>query len=269
MPVENIEIGGQPFMLETLNLATATRARLDEVAAELFGLFLAREEEFGFSPDVVTEYPDVAAEGGFLDDPLGHIAARRHAADGQDFDRIVILTTYADRIGPALVAAGYAATPIVMPAGPDHTAAFTQDTGSSTGQGRTLYLEAVNEADEKIRPSFALRLLDQDGALAGGACGSIHDLDGHRYAYLATMTLASGLPPTTGTRLGQALLQALARDGIETVHLGTQTAGPFYERLGFRTTLQLIPRLRFRSGPDGHPVWLDLVMMACDLPAPH
>jgi len=269
MPVETLEIGGQRFTLETLNLATATRARLDEVAAELFGLFLAREEEFGFSPDVVTEYPDVAAEGGFLDDPLGHIAARRHAADGQDFDRIVILTTYADRIGPALVAAGYAATPIIMPAGPDHTSASTLNTGSTTGQARTLYLEAVNEADEKIRPSFALRLLDQSGALAGGACGSVHDLDGHRYAYLATMTLAGGLPPTTGTRLGQALLQALARDGVRTVHLGTQTAGPFYDRLGFRTTLRLVSRLRFRSGPDGQPVWHDLVMMACDLPAPH
>ena len=67
MPFELDGPNGQRFTLETLNLATATRTRLDEVAAELFGLFLAREEEFGFSPDVVTEYPDVAVKGGFLD----------------------------------------------------------------------------------------------------------------------------------------------------------------------------------------------------------
>jgi len=261
--VETLTVQDRRFTLEVLTTATASRAQLDAGAAELFGLFLSREKEFGFNPDVVVEYPDIAAEGPFLSDPAGFVAARR--AEGAPFARVVILTTFADRVHNALAAQGFAARPIDMPAGPDHTAAFLWPADGTQPKGRTLYLEAVNEADEKIRPNFVLRLLDEAGQLQGGACGSIHARDGRSYAYLATMTLAEGLPPTTGTSLGAALLELLRREGVATVHLGTQTAGPFYEKLGFRTTLRLVPALRYRQAGEGRLIPHDLVMMELDL----
>lgn len=258
MMENQITIAEQSFTLQALP-PTAPRAALDAATAEIFGLFVQREPEFGFNPDVVVEYPGIEADGPFLTDPAAYVVARTETAP---FDRVVILTTFADRVQTPLLAAGFAAQPIDMPAGPDHTAAFTRGTEG----GRTLYLEAVNEADDKIRPNFALRLLDKDGVLQGGACGSIHARDGRLYAYLATMTLAAGLPAGTGTRLGQVLLDLLRDQGVSTVHLGTQTAGPFYEKLGFRITHRLIPALRNRPG-EGAVIPHDLVMMARDLDA--
>ena len=49
------------------------------------------------------------------------------------------------------------------------------------------------------------------------------------------------------------------------MHLGTQTAGPFYEQVGFRVTRRLIPELRNRRTADGRVVPHDLVMMEMDL----
>lgn len=258
---ERIEIAGKDFTLEALT-STAPRAALDAAAAEIFGLFLQREQEFGVNPNVVVEYPAIDADGPFLTDPAGHVAAR--LAQDAPFGRVVILTTFADRIHDKLVVAGFTAQPIDMPAGPDHTGSFIRDLPG--GAPRTLYLEAVNEADEKIRPNFALRLLDEDGKLQGGACGSIHARNGRHYAYLATMTLAPGLPAGTGTKLARALLDLLRAEGVATVHLGTQTAGPFYEKIGFRVTQRLVPALRNRQ-QDGRVIPHDLVMMALDLPA--
>lgn len=258
----SIQIDGTAFTLQALT--DAARSELDAAAAEIFGLFLLREPEFGFNPDVVTEYPPIEAGSPFLRDPVGFVTTRLAEAADTPFDRVVILTTFADQVSDPLVAQGFIALPIDMPAGPDQTAAFTLDL--TKAPTRTLYLEAVNEADEKIRPNFTLRLLDADGALQGGACGSIHDRDGRRYAYLATMTLAAGLPAGTGTRLAGALLDLLRAEGVATVHLGTQTAGPFYEKIGFRVTHRLIPALRNRMGADGRVIAHDLVMMALDLP---
>lgn len=259
---DQITIANRPFTLTALTAETASRDQLDAAAAEIFGLFITREAAFRFNPDVVTEYPAIDADSPFLTDPASHIAARLEAADAP-FGRIVVLTTFADQVGAALAADGFTAHPIDMPAGPDHTAAFTRDLDAASA--RTLYLEAVNEADEKIRSNFALRLLDEKGALKGGACGSIHTRSGRRYAYLATMTLAAGLPPGTGTVLAGALLDLLRQQGVATVHLGTQTAGPFYEKLGFRITHRLIPGLRNRISSDGRTVAHDLVMMCRDL----
>lgn len=259
-----IEIAGRRFALEALTADTSTPAELDTAAAEIFGLFVAREAEFGVNPDIITEYPGIEADGPFLADPAGFVA-RRLAAEAAPFGRVVVLTTFADLVAGPLAAQGFSALPIDMPAGPDHTSAFILDL--TEAPARTLYLEAVDEADEKIRPNFALRLLDEGGALQGGACGSIHDRDGRRYAYLATMTLVAGLPAGTGTKLGRALLDLLRDQGVTTVHLGTQTAGPFYEKLGFRVTQRLIPALRTRTAADGRIITHDLVMMARDLAA--
>ncbi|MEZ5799010.1 MAG: hypothetical protein R3D63_16950 [Paracoccaceae bacterium] len=264
MAHDSLVVQDRRFTLEILTADTAAQDRLDAGAAELFGLFLSREAEFGFNPDVVVDYPDIAAGGAFLADPAGYVAARRDAA-GAPVDRVVVLTTLAPRVGAALEALGFLARPIDMPAGPDGTAAFLWPPVEEAAAGRVLYVEAVDEADPKIRPNFVLRLLDETGALQGGACGSIHARDGRPYAYLATMTLAGGLPPGTGTRLAAALVAVLRRAGVAKVHLGTQTAGPFYEKLGFRTVLRLIPALRHRQTPEGRQVPHDLVMMELDL----
>lgn len=260
--------GGARFTLQAATRSTASQQELDAQAGAIFALFLAREREFGFNPQVVTEYPGIAdpETSAFLRDPVAEIARRRTdlAAEGPAIARVVVLTTYADRIGAALTDAGFAAHPIDMPAGPDQTAAFTRDF-SQAGTGRTLYLETVNEADEKIRPAFTITMRDAGGQLFGGACGSLHRRGGRLYAYLATMTLAAGLPPGTGTKLAGVMLDFLRAKGVGTVHLGTQTAGPFYEQLRFRITHRLIPALRNRQGADGSPVTHDLVMMKMDL----
>ena len=162
-----------------------------------------------------------------------------------------------------MTAAGYRADQIDMPAGPDHTYAFTLD--RDAGAARTLYLEAVDEADEKIRPGFVIKLTDADGRLCGGACGSIHDRDGRRFAYLAMMTLVPGMPAGTGTMLAGALFAALRQQGVATVHLGTQTAGRFYEKIGFDVTHRLVRHLRTRVAADGRQIDDDLVMLRMDL----
>lgn len=252
-------------VIKALTLANTPRARIDAAAAEIFDLFLQRETSFGVNPDVTIDYPDLAATRGFLDHPQAYVRDRLEAATamGQPFGKVVILTTYADRVHDPLVAAGFRAECIDMPAGPDHTFAFGLDL--PTGAVRTLYLEAVNEADPKIRPTFALRLLGDGGKLLGGACGSVHERDGRRYAYLGTLTLAPELPAGTGTDLARRMLDLLRQEGVAKIHLGTQTAAPFYEKLGFRITHRLVPALRHRRGKDGQIIEHDLVMMERDL----
>lgn len=238
------------------------RAELAAGAAALFELFLQREPEFGFNPDVVVEYPDLeaGAQAPFLSEVLAYVNDRVAAleAEGAAIARVVILTTYGPAVGSALEADGWAGERIDMPAGPDGTWTYRKELRAD---GRTLYIEAVNEADEKLRPDFLLELTDDDGRLRGGAWGSIHKRSGARYAYIATMTLDVGLKPGIGTRLGEALNQTLIGAGVVAAHLGTQTAGPFYERLGFRITHRVLPELRVRSGEDGARVTTDLVMM--------
>lgn len=256
------------FYLDILTTATASRDELDCEAKSVFGLFLVREREFGFGPAVVTEYPDISdpKTSPFLSSPLPQIAKRCQALDdeGPPVIRIVVLTTYGDRLRDILGAAGYTVKHIDMPAGPDQTYAFTFNR-PGTRNGRTLYFEAVNETDEKIRPTFVVRMKDANGKLCGGACGSVHERDGVRYAYLATMALTAGLPATTGTKLARVLMDFLRQQGVKTMHLGTQTAGPFYENIGFRVAHHLVPALRTRIAADGSPIVHDLVIMTTDL----
>lgn len=240
------------------------QAALDASAAAIFELFLARETEFAVSDGVVIDYPAIAVGSPFLDDPLGYVAAAvgKIEGGGGTVGQVVVLTTFANIVGEALGKAGYEATPIDMPAGPDFTSSYLLDLGAA---GQTLYVEAVDEADKKIRPSFSLELRDRGGKLAGGACGSIHERDGRSYAYLATMTLGPGLPPGTGTKLSQALDSMLQAAGVSTVHLGTQTAGPFYQQLGYRVVHTVLPELRYRVTESGGRAYTDLVMLSRDL----
>ncbi len=245
-------------------LRSAGQAELDEAAANLFAMFIEREKEFSFNPAIRIDYPDVAdpSASPFLADAPGYIDRLAAALEGEGglIGRIVALTTFGAALTGPLRRAGFDVTPIDMPAGPDGTVWCSRQMNG--GAGRTLYVEAVDEADPKIRPQFALELHDGDGRLRGGACGSIHRRDGRRFAYLATMTLDRGLPAGFGKWLGEALIDFMRDEGVHAIHLGTQTAGPFYrDKLGFRITHTVLPALRLRRDAGGAEIPTDLVMM--------
>jgi hypothetical protein len=61
------------------------------------------------------------------------------------------------------------------------------------------------------------------------------------------------------------MLDILRSLGVATGQLGTQTAGQFYEKLGFRVTHRLVSGLRSRKLADGQHVSHDLVMMSMEL----
>lgn len=269
MTLKTLSIANKRFTFEEITIETFAHRSLDAEAALIFSLFQEREMSFGFNPAVVVEYPNIDSPEGsqFLTDPVRYIETRCDlATGGAPIGKVVILTTYADRLYAPLVEAGYQASLIEMPAGPDNTGSFKRDLFVPARESRTLYLEAVNEADQKIRPTFVLKLSDDAGHLSGGACGSIHHRAGQRYAYLATLAVAVNQPPTTGTSLAQEMLRFLARMGVSTIHLGTQTAAPFYEKLGFIITHHLISALRHRPAKNGGIALHDLVMMAMDIP---
>ncbi|MFT3664638.1 GNAT family N-acetyltransferase [Piscinibacter sp.] len=254
--------------LVRLTLADASPQTMQDEAAAVFELFLRREAEFGVHPSVVIDHPDISdrSDKGFIGDAARYVAARSDAlaAEGRAPDRIVVLTTFGDLVGPSLAAAGFESTVIDMPAGPDHTCAYIRGPAMPAGTGSTLYVEAVNEADEKIKPAFALKLVDGQGQLHGGVCGSIHERGGRRYAYLATLTTAAEAAQGTGTFLAEELFRFLRDQGVSTVHLGTQTAAAFYRKLGFRVVHRLVPGMRTRM-VGGREVRDDLVMLAMDL----
>lgn len=253
---------------DRLTLPGTSPQMMQDEAAAIFELFLKREAEFGVHPSVVIHYPDIAnrSHRGFIGNAARYVADRADAlaSEGCAADHIVVLTTFGDLVEPSLVAAGFKSIRIDMPAGPDHTYAFTLERAASTMAGRTLYVEAVNEADEKIRPAFVLKLTNGEGRLHGGACGSIHERDGRRYAYLATMTTAAEAAKGTGTYLAEELFRFLRDQSVSTVHLGTQTAAAFYEKLGFKVVHRLVPGMRTRV-MDGKEIRDDLVMLAMDL----
>lgn len=263
----DLKIAGHLYTLQALTLADTAPHTLRDGSAALFKLFVEREAEFKVHPSVVIHYPDVSdtSNSGFLADAAAYVA--RQAASmvkGGPALQTVVLTTYGDRVWESLEAAGYAALRIDMPAGPEHTAAFVLAPSAPCGDVQTLYIEAVNEDDEKIRPSFMLQLTDANGRLCGGACGAIHEREGKRYAYLATMAMASGMPTGSGTALGHQLVQFLRSQGVATVHLGTQTAGRFYTKLGFKVDHVLVRKLRVRH-QGGLEIPGDLVMLSMDL----
>ncbi len=263
----DLDIAGRKFKVHTLTLADTAAATIRDEAAAIFALFLKREAEFGVHPSVVIDYPDLSDRSlsGFLADAAAYVAKRAASMpDDPAGVAIVVLTTYADVVGSGFAAAGYKTVRIDMPAGPDHTAAFLLPARDPGLAARTLYIEAVNEEDEKIKPSFVLKLTDERGHLCGGACGSIHEREGQRYAYLATMTLAPGVPEGSGSALVAQLVQFLRSQGVAMVHLGTQTAGRFYEKMGFKVEHRLVRNLRARQ-QDGQEITGDLVMLSMKL----
>ena len=260
-------VDGHQFQLTLFTLADTARDTILEQSTAIFKVFLEREAEFKVHGSVVIDYPDISdmSRSGFLADAAAYAASRAASAwEGTDAPKIVVLTTYADVVRPSLEMAGYELVAIDMPAGPEHTAAFILAPDVSTGDGRTLYIEAVDEDDEKIKPSFVLRLEDSMGRLCGGAYGVIHERQGVRYAYLATMSLVSALPQGTGTALIEQLVRYLREQKVHTVHLGTQTAANFYEKNGFKVDQVILRRLRVRRR-EGREVHGDLAMMSMTL----
>ena len=63
----------------------------------------------------------------------------------------------------------------------------------------------------------------------------------------------------------EVLRDVLRRDGVATLHLGTQTAGHFYIGLGYRVTHRLVQVFRMRATASGQRVDEDLVMLRLDL----
>ena len=265
--MQNLSIVGRSFQLKLFTLADTANETIREQSAAIIDLFLKREAEFDVHESMVIDYPDLSdtSEFGFLADAATYAGRRAAlAAEGVPAVRIVVLTTYGDVVRSSFEAAGYDFIAIDMPAGPEHTAAFILEPSASDWDGRTLYIEAVNEDDDKIKPSFVFRLSDQMGRLCGGACGVIHERQGKRYAYLGTMALASGMPQGTGTAIMEQVVQFLHSQKVEAVHLGTQTAARFYEKNGFKVDHRLIRNLRVRR-KDGQEVLGDLVMLSMAL----
>lgn len=200
-------------------------------------LFVAREAEFAFNPDIRRTSPEPVA---FAADPARFLPT----------EAAVVLTTWADDLRPLLAPAGFTEEPVPWPAGPDGSAIFRRE-----GEGPISYLEIVNEADPKITPAHLILWRDAMGLL-GGTITAITD----NAAWLAVMVVRRDAAPGSGTTLWKTLTQDLSRRGIERIDLGTQTAEAFYMRRGMTTTTRAVRALRSRPGPNG-PIWNDFVMM--------
>lgn len=232
--------------------------KLSERQLMLFALLQQREQEFGFNQNVIVHYP----EASFLTAPLDYLdqLILEQQQQGHLINEVVILTTYQELYSP-LTQSGYLHEAVHMPAGPDHTAIFRAYYGSQPA-GKTLYIEAVNEQDPKIRPTFVLMLHDENGELQGGMSGSIYSTDNRRYAYIGTVVVQPGQPAGTGTLLANTVLEYLTQQGVYEVNLGTQTAEPFYAKLGFQTIHHIVPALRHRTASDGAVLPHNLVIMS-------
>ncbi|AXE34440.1 GNAT family N-acetyltransferase [Chromobacterium phragmitis] len=252
------------FTSTFIDRRSATQQRLRDEQQALFAILIEREQEFGFNPDIVVEYPEPL--DALLADPAAYLDARIRAAEsarGRPFARAAILTTYSDILGGPLVVAGYREEAIDMPAGPDNTRWYAR--GLQEEGAGVFYLEAVNEMDEKIQPSFVFKLNGAQGELIAGMSGSVWEQNGERCAYIATVVARDDAPAGAGSQVAAAVWAYLREQGVARVNLGTQTADRFYERQGFRVIHTIVPRLRYRTGADGNRVWHDLVIMRKDL----
>jgi N-acetylglutamate synthase-like GNAT family acetyltransferase len=244
--------------LELYQPGNSTPDELSEKQLALFALLQLREQEFGFNPDVIVHYP----EASFLTAPLDYLDQRilEQQQQGHLINEVVILTTYL-QVQALLGERGYRHEAVHMPAGPDHTAIFRVQCGTHVA-GKTLYVEAVNEQALKIRPTFVLMLRDEHGELQGGMSGSIWTKEERRYAYIGTVAVQPGQPAGTGTLLASTVLEYLMQQGVCEVNLGTQTAEPFYTKLGFQTIHHIVPALRHRIAEDGTELPHNLVIMS-------
>lgn len=253
-----------------LDLSNASAQQLIDAQAALFTMLSQREKEFGFNPHIIIEYPNSIAD--FLNEPIAYLETCISAIQtthNKFIKEIIILTTYGDRLINTLGLHDYVAEKINMPAGPEHTFKFSKVLREihppSDHLACTLYVEAVNEQDEKIRPTFILNVYDTQGALCGGMSGSIAHIESKKYAYIATVVTHAHAPKLTGSHITQAALMYFKKMGVKQVDLGTQTADRFYEKQGFHISHTILSKLRNRVGKEGHLIHHDLVIMRKEL----
>lgn len=261
-----IEIDKEIYLLSLFNKNLHSQETLNAEKEKVLQLFLEREKEFTFNPSIIVEYPNIneVTNSLFLNEPITYIKEKITAIrnSGELVSNVVILTTFGDRLLDPLGRNSYMYEKINMPAGPANTFKFYYKIpGIDLLHGKTLYFEAVNENDEKINPTFVMKLSGLDNKFCGGVYGSISKQGTELFAYVATMVIKKGLPKLTGTRLMNEMLNYLKLIGIKKVNLGTQTAVNFYEKQGFIIIHKILTKLRTRISNNNEIINNDLVIM--------
>lgn len=261
-----MQVGGADFELIVMTDTDTLRDRLEMEVHAIEQIFIDRDAEFGHSDHIIDEYPWIrdSKTSCFLLDPAGYIARRTAEVEIEQqvrVGRIIVFTTNGQCLLEPLSNAGYASDQIDMPAWSARLHTFTLNLGLSRDPDVTLFFDAVDYAIGKQRPTFVIKLLDSGGKLCGGASGSVHERGKQRFAYIATFTLKAGLPRTTGTRLAEAMISFFRHQGVNSVDLITQTAGVFYEKLGFQITHCVVEGIRTRVESDGQFRSEDLMIL--------
>lgn len=240
----------------TLQLSDITTTAQDKIITEqlaLFNLLQIRDSDFTLNENIILEYPAPLED--FLNNPIKYI----HKKDLSEIKEIVILTTYGDKLIKNLVNDEFKANLIDMPAGPDNTYHFSKQINQS---GKfTYYLEVVNEADEKIRPTFIITAKNNNNEIIGGISGNIFEKDNQKFAYIATTVTAPNSPKGLGSQMMQETLNYLEKSNVAKVNVGTQTADKFYIKHCFNIINHLIKNIRYRNDKNNNKVWHDLVIL--------
>lgn len=238
---------------------------------DVFRLLAERVAACGYGPDVIAELPSLDPAALFLADPARWLDERHAdlAARRRPLRETVILTTFGPRLAAALRPKGFAVETVGLPAAPPGALILRrrESTERPGDAGALLYVEAVDEADPAIAPNFALALMEGD-ALAGGVCGAIARSGGEAAAWISGFAVRADAPAGLGGRLHALLEDALRARGVARIDLGTQTAAPFYARMGYVQTRLVAKGLRARPGPDGRAVACDLAMLRKRLAPP-
>lgn len=230
---------------------------LNRQRQKVLDLLIERDKDFLFAPSVHVVYPIVEQ---FLQSPVAYI--QKLLIQYKEINSIVLLTTYGSLLQKDLCMNGYTYEKINMPAAPEHTAMFTKKHAIfNTEQSKTLYIELVDEDDERIKPSVVLTLSNADNCFYGGVCSSMQRVGDDLYAYLSIMAVSASAPKGAGTALLKAVIAYWQKQGVKAMHLGTQTASGFYLNNGFKIIHHVLPHIRLQLLPDGSFRNQDLVMM--------
>ncbi|MEI2562939.1 GNAT family N-acetyltransferase [Vibrio metoecus] len=237
--------------IKTYDLSNSTQDELIEKQLQLFKILQIRESSFGFNSETTVHYP----ERDFFESTMGYLSNLINSLD--EIGQVVILTTY-DEVTSPLLDAGYSCEKIHLPAGPDNTAVFRNCIGNA---GNTLYIEAVNEQDPKITPTFVTILSDAESNLIGGMSGSIYEKNSDRSAYISTVVVNEHGQKGSGTAIARYTIEYLKNKNVNEIGLGTQTAESFYLKLGFTSIHSILKNLRYRIDEHGQKINQDLVIM--------
>ncbi len=246
--------------IELFDTASKSHTEIINEQIALFNLLQVRDSEVTLNSNIILDYP--ASIESFLTDPINYIdtqLSNQYQKSTAEIQEIVILTTYGDKLITKLEQNGFNSSKIDMPAGPDNTYHFAKPI-NPTGKF-IYYIEAVNEADEKIRPTFIVLAKDSEQQVIGGISGSIFTHKGNKFAYIATTVTSQIAPQGLGSQLMQDTLDYLTKSGVSKVHLGTQTADKFYLKHEFNIMNKLINNIRYRTNKHGNKIQHNLVIL--------